>query len=108
MWLVSGARFKLSSSSDLKACASHPPGGVILPGLIDYGHPEFNGFAACEPPQLFANRYLWRGSPLNQALVRDTQDRLLCTPVWPPSSRPAACGCRPRCWSPPPSYAPRR
>jgi hypothetical protein len=56
----------------------HPTGGVILPGLIDlHGHPEFNVFAAWEPPQLFANRYLWRGSPIYQALVRDTQDRLL-------------------------------
>jgi cytosine/adenosine deaminase-related metal-dependent hydrolase len=51
---------------------------VILPGLLDlHGHPEFNVFAAWEPPQLFANRYLWRGSPIYQALVRDTQDRLL-------------------------------
>jgi 5-methylthioadenosine/S-adenosylhomocysteine deaminase len=56
----------------------HPTGGVILPGLVDlHGHPEFNVFAAWEPPQLFANRYLWRGSPIYQALVRDPQDRLL-------------------------------
>jgi 5-methylthioadenosine/S-adenosylhomocysteine deaminase len=56
----------------------HATGGVILPGLLDlHGHPEFNVFAAWEPPQLFANRYLWRGSPIYQALVRDTQDRLL-------------------------------
>jgi phenylacetate-CoA ligase len=27
---------------------------------------------------------------------------------WRTSSRPAACGCRPRCWSPSPSCAPRR
>jgi 5-methylthioadenosine/S-adenosylhomocysteine deaminase len=51
---------------------------VILPGLLDlHGHPEFNVFAAWEPPQLFANRYLWRASPIYQALVRDPQDRLL-------------------------------
>jgi 5-methylthioadenosine/S-adenosylhomocysteine deaminase len=56
----------------------HPTGGVVLPGLIDlHGYPEFNVFAAWEPPKLFANRYLWRGSPIYQALVRDTQDRLL-------------------------------
>jgi 5-methylthioadenosine/S-adenosylhomocysteine deaminase len=56
----------------------HATGGVILPGLLDlHGHPEFNVFAAWEPPKLFANRYLWRGSPIYQALVRDTQDRLL-------------------------------
>jgi 5-methylthioadenosine/S-adenosylhomocysteine deaminase len=56
----------------------HVTGGVILPGLIDlHGHPEFNVFAAWEPPRLFANRYLWRASPIYQALVRGTQDRLL-------------------------------
>jgi len=53
-------------------------GGVILPGLIDlHGHPEFNVFAAWEPPRLFTNRYQWRGSDLYQALVRDPQNRLL-------------------------------
>jgi 5-methylthioadenosine/S-adenosylhomocysteine deaminase len=53
-------------------------GGVILPGLIDlHGHPEFNVFAAWEPPRLFTNRYQWRASELYQALVRDPQNRLL-------------------------------
>jgi cytosine/adenosine deaminase-related metal-dependent hydrolase len=53
-------------------------GGVILPGLIDlHGHPEFNVFAAWEPPRLFANRYLWRGSDLYHQLVRDPQNLLL-------------------------------
>lgn len=52
--------------------------GVILPGLIDlHGHPEFNVFAAWEPPTRYANRYRWRSSPVYQALVRDPQDRLL-------------------------------
>jgi 5-methylthioadenosine/S-adenosylhomocysteine deaminase len=37
--------------------------GVILPGLIDlHGHPDFNVFAAWEPPKLYANRYRWRAS----------------------------------------------
>src|SRR5215203_878565 len=37
--------------------------GVILPGLIDlHGHPEYNVFAAWEPPRMFPNRYAWRGS----------------------------------------------
>ena len=41
----------------------HATEGVILPGLIDlHGHPEFNVFAAWEPPKLFANRYRWRDS----------------------------------------------
>ena len=56
----------------------HETDGVILPGMIDlHGHPEFNVFAAWEPPKLFTNRYVWRGSPIYQALVRDTQNRLL-------------------------------
>lgn len=52
--------------------------GVILPGLIDlHGHPEFNVFAAWEPPRLFANRYRWRSSEIYHQLVRDPQDVLL-------------------------------
>jgi 5-methylthioadenosine/S-adenosylhomocysteine deaminase len=52
--------------------------GVITPGLIDlHGHPEFNVFAAWEPPQQFVNRYAWRGSELYKQLVRDPQNRLL-------------------------------
>jgi 5-methylthioadenosine/S-adenosylhomocysteine deaminase len=52
--------------------------GVILPGLIDlHGHPEFNVFAAWEPPKLFANRYRWRSSEVYHQLVRDPQDLLL-------------------------------
>src|SRR5690349_17881979 len=52
--------------------------GVILPGLIDlHGHPEFNVFAAWEPPRLFANRYRWRSSDIYHQLVRDPQDLLL-------------------------------
>ena len=52
--------------------------GVILPGLLDlHGHPEFNVFAAWEPPKLYANRYAWRRSKPYQALVRDPQNTLL-------------------------------
>jgi 5-methylthioadenosine/S-adenosylhomocysteine deaminase len=52
--------------------------GVILPGLIDlHGHPEFNVFAAWEPPQQFGNRYRWRESDIYHQLVRDPQDVLL-------------------------------
>jgi 5-methylthioadenosine/S-adenosylhomocysteine deaminase len=52
--------------------------GVILPGLLDlHGHPQFNVFAAWEPPALYANRYRWRGSQTYQALVRDPQNLLL-------------------------------
>jgi cytosine/adenosine deaminase-related metal-dependent hydrolase len=59
-------------------------GGVITPGLIDlHGHPEFNVFAAWEPPQMFVNRYAWRGSDLYHRLVRDPQNVLLkAVPAW--------------------------
>jgi 5-methylthioadenosine/S-adenosylhomocysteine deaminase len=51
--------------------------GVICPGLIDlHGHPEFNVFAAWEPPKRFANRYAWRGSDLYHTLVRNPQNKL--------------------------------
>jgi 5-methylthioadenosine/S-adenosylhomocysteine deaminase len=55
-------------------------GGVILPGLIDlHGHPEFNVFAAWEPPRQFPNRYAWRGSDIYKELVRLPQNRLMDT-----------------------------
>jgi 5-methylthioadenosine/S-adenosylhomocysteine deaminase len=55
----------------------HETNGVICPGLIDlHGHPEFNVFAAWEPPQQFNNRYAWRGSDLYHTLVRDPQNIL--------------------------------
>ena len=59
-------------------------GGVIAPGLIDlHGHPEFNVFAAWEPPKQFINRYAWRGSDLYHLLVRDPQDQQLAKlPPW--------------------------
>jgi 5-methylthioadenosine/S-adenosylhomocysteine deaminase len=69
----------------VEAVAATPPAGVrvqatngvICPGLIDlHGHPEFNVFAAWEPPQQFVNRYAWRGSDLYHQLVRDPQNKL--------------------------------
>ena len=52
--------------------------GVITPGLIDlHGHPEFNVFAAWEPPKLYLNRYAWRnGSEEYQLLVREPANAL--------------------------------
>jgi cytosine/adenosine deaminase-related metal-dependent hydrolase len=45
--------------------------GVILPGLIDlHGHPEYNVFAAWEPPKLYANRHRWRDSKEYAAVVK--------------------------------------
>ena len=58
----------------------HETDGVILPGLLDlHGHPEFNVFAAWEPPKLYDNRYAWRRSKPYKALVRDPQNTLLST-----------------------------
>ena len=55
--------------------------GVILPGLIDlHGHPEFNIFAAWEPPKTYINRYAWRGSDEYKAVVRAPWDILTDAP----------------------------
>jgi hypothetical protein len=44
---------------------------VVLPGLIDlHGHPEYNVFAAWEPPRQYLNRYAWRRSGEYDAVVR--------------------------------------
>jgi cytosine/adenosine deaminase-related metal-dependent hydrolase len=52
--------------------------GVVLPGLLDlHNHPEFNVFAAWEPPTRYANRYRWRGSEVYRALVRDPANTLI-------------------------------
>ena len=56
----------------------HETDGVIMPGMLDlHGHPEFNVFAAWEPPTLYANRYRWRASDVYRALVRDPQNKLI-------------------------------
>jgi 5-methylthioadenosine/S-adenosylhomocysteine deaminase len=55
--------------------------GVILPGLIDlHGHPEYNVFAAWEPPRLFPNRYAWRGSDEYKVVVKEPWKRLTENP----------------------------
>ena len=58
--------------------------GVIAPGLIDlHGHPEFNVFAAWEPPKQFINRYAWRDSKVYKQLVRTPQNTVLKqVPAW--------------------------
>jgi 5-methylthioadenosine/S-adenosylhomocysteine deaminase len=55
--------------------------GVILPGLIDlHGHPEYNVFAAWEPPRFFPNRYAWRGSDEYRLVVKEPWKRLTENP----------------------------
>lgn len=56
-------------------------GGVILPGLIDlHGHPEYNVFAAWEPPRRYANRYAWRRSREYAAVVKEPWKLLTADP----------------------------
>ena len=79
-YLVVGADRTIAAVSEAKpeGVPVHQTDGVICPGLIDlHGHPEFNIFAAWEPPREFVNRYAWRGSDLYQVLVREPQNRLL-------------------------------
>jgi 5-methylthioadenosine/S-adenosylhomocysteine deaminase len=46
-------------------------GGVILAGLIDlHGHPEYNVFAAWEPPKVYINRGRWRDSDEYDQLIK--------------------------------------
>jgi 5-methylthioadenosine/S-adenosylhomocysteine deaminase len=86
--VVVGAGREIESVGDQKpdAVPVHDTGGVIAPGLIDlHGHPEFNIFAAWEPPRQFDNRYQWRGSDVYHRLVRDPQNHLL--DVLPPKTQ---------------------
>jgi 5-methylthioadenosine/S-adenosylhomocysteine deaminase len=79
-YVVVGAGREIASVGESKPSGVpiHSTDGVICPGLIDlHGHPEFNVFAAWEPPRQFVNRYAWRGSDLYKALVREPQNRLL-------------------------------
>src|SRR5215204_4441360 len=53
---VEGATVAGVSESKPTHARALETGGVILPGLIDlHGHPEWNVFAAWEPPRLYPN-----------------------------------------------------
>jgi cytosine/adenosine deaminase-related metal-dependent hydrolase len=79
--VVDGDAIAAVGSGRPEGVRAHETGGVILPGLIDlHGHPEFNVFAAWDPPQQFSNRYQWRESALYHQLVRDPQNLLLENP----------------------------
>ncbi|HKH31964.1 MAG TPA: amidohydrolase family protein [Gaiellaceae bacterium] len=76
--VVAGKQIQAVQKAKPQGVRTHETSGVIVPGLIDlHGHPEFNVFAAWEPPRRFPNRYAWRGSDLYKELVRRPQDRLL-------------------------------
>jgi 5-methylthioadenosine/S-adenosylhomocysteine deaminase len=76
--VVDGSETKSVEKTRPEGVRVHETHGVIAPGLIDlHGHPEFNIFAAWEPPKQFINRYAWRGSDIYRQLVRDPQNHLL-------------------------------
>ena len=55
--------------------------GVIMPGLIDlHGHPEYNVFAAWEPPKEYVNRHAWRGSKEYELVVKEPWRKLTAAP----------------------------
>jgi hypothetical protein len=55
--------------------------GVIMPGLIDlHGHPEYNVFAAWEPPKEYVNRHAWRGSKEYGLVVKEPWKKLTAAP----------------------------
>jgi 5-methylthioadenosine/S-adenosylhomocysteine deaminase len=75
--VVNGSRIVAVQAAPPQGVRAIGTDGVICPGLIDlHGHPEFNVFAAWEPPNQFVNRYAWRGSALYQQIVREPQNRL--------------------------------
>ena len=79
--VVSGATVASVTSTKPQGVKIFPTDGVILPGLIDlHGHPEYNVFAAWEPPKLYVNRYAWRRSDEYKAIVREPWAKLTGQP----------------------------
>jgi 5-methylthioadenosine/S-adenosylhomocysteine deaminase len=69
--IVAGARIQEVVAAAPAGMTVVPADGIVLPGLIDlHGHPEYNVFAAWEPPRQYANRYAWRRSSEYDAVVR--------------------------------------
>src|SRR3954469_5922147 len=80
---------RIVSVSDRRPTDAHviETDGVILPGLIDlHGHPEYNVFAAWEPPKLYANRGRWRDSREYDAVVKQPWARLKTDPSLIPTA----------------------
>ncbi|HEX2292724.1 MAG TPA: amidohydrolase family protein [Gaiellaceae bacterium] len=79
--VVSGAKIDSVGAAKPQGVRIVDTDGVILPGLIDlHGHPEYNVFAAWEPPRLFPNRYAWRGSDEYRVVVKEPWKRLTDNP----------------------------
>ena len=61
--LVDGGKILSVTAEDPGAGEPWETNGVIVPGLIDmHNHPNYNVFAAWEPPKLYQHRAAWRGS----------------------------------------------
>jgi len=79
--VVEGSTIQAVQSTKPSGIAVIETDGVILPGLIDlHGHPEFNVFAAWEPPKTYVNRYSWRSSGEYKAVVRAPWETLTDEP----------------------------
>lgn len=79
--VVDGQQIALVRETEPAGVPVTDTGGVILPGLIDlHGHPEFNVFAAWEPPRLYINRWTWRESEEYRTVVRRPCNRLIRAP----------------------------
>jgi cytosine/adenosine deaminase-related metal-dependent hydrolase len=88
--VVAGAQVQEVVAAAPAGMAVVPADGIVLPGLIDlHGHPEYNVFAAWEPPRQYTNRYAWRRSTEYDAVVRKPWAALTGTGDGEPSLLPA-------------------
>ena len=68
---VQGDRIAGVRKTKPRGVLSLATGGVVLPGLLDmHNHPDFNVFAAWEPPEVYPNRYKWRDSVLYERVIK--------------------------------------
>ena len=75
--LVDGGKIVSVTAKDPGAGEPWETNGVIVPGLIDmHNHPNYNVFAAWEPPKLYQHRAAWRGSDEYDVLVKQPQKKL--------------------------------
>ena len=79
--VLEGSRIATVTSTKPEGVDVLPTKGVILPGLIDlHGHPEYNVFAAWEPPREYVNRHAWRGSKEYALVVKEPWRKLTAAP----------------------------
>ena len=70
--VVAGSEIAEVRDSPPSSVQSIDTEGIVLPGLIDlHGHPEYNVFAAWEPPKVYRNRYQWRRSDEYAAVIKE-------------------------------------